>query len=196
MQLFVGLGNPGPKYAGNRHNVGYMAVDQIAKDHGFAPWRAKFDAQFSEGRLGREKIILLKPETFMNNSGQAVGKALRFFKLDATDVTVFQDEIDLAPGKCRAKDGGGHAGLFALAAMLRAALGAGTRQPRNTRPLGNGAKSNARLFASGAAGVPRAVVPQGLGFLLIGVANGTRSHTGDAKGESLARVAASQAQRP
>ena len=110
MQLFVGLGNPGAKYTNNRHNVGFMALDRIAQDHGFAPWRAKFDGQISEGKLGREKIILLKPETFMNNSGQSVGKAIRFFKLDSTDATVFHDEIDLAPGKCRVKDGGGHAG--------------------------------------------------------------------------------------
>lgn len=110
MKLFVGLGNPGPKYAGNRHNIGYMALDQIAGDHGFAPWRAKFQGQVSEGRLGREKVILLKPETFMNLSGQSVGEAMRFYKLSPADVVVFHDELDLAPGKCRVKTGGGHAG--------------------------------------------------------------------------------------
>ncbi len=110
MQLFVGLGNPGAKYAQNRHNVGYMALDEIAVDHGFTPWRSKFQGKVSEGRLGSEKVVLLKPETFMNNSGQSVGEAMRFYKLDSTDITVFQDEIDLAPGKCRVKDGGGHAG--------------------------------------------------------------------------------------
>ncbi len=110
MQLFVGLGNPGAKYAQNRHNVGYMAVDRIADDHGFSPWRAKFQGQISEGRLGPDKIVLLKPETFMNLSGQSVGEAMRFFKLEPTDVTVFHDEIDLAPGKLRMKAGGGHAG--------------------------------------------------------------------------------------
>lgn len=110
MKLFVGLGNPGPKYAQNRHNVGFMAVDQIAADHGFAPWRSKFQGKVSEGKLGSEKIVLLKPETFMNLSGQSVSEAMRFYKLDSTDVTVFHDEIDLAPGKCRVKDGGGHAG--------------------------------------------------------------------------------------
>ncbi len=117
MQLFVGLGNPGAKYTNNRHNVGYMVVDSIAADHGFAPWRAKFDGQISEGKLGSEKIMLLKPETFMNLSGESVGKAMRFFKLDSTDITVFQDEIDLAPGKCRVKDGGGHAGHNGLRSM-------------------------------------------------------------------------------
>ncbi len=110
MKLFVGLGNPGAKYAGNRHNIGFMAVDRIAGDHGFAPWRGKFQGKVSEGRLGREKVILLKPETFMNLSGQSVGEAMRFYKLAPDDVTVFHDELDLAPGKCRVKVGGGHAG--------------------------------------------------------------------------------------
>ncbi|MBF9051534.1 aminoacyl-tRNA hydrolase [Roseobacter sp. HKCCD9010] len=110
MRLFVGLGNPGAKYAGNRHNIGYMAVDRIAEDHGFGPWRSKFQGQIAEGRLGREKIMLLKPETFMNLSGQSVGEAMRFFKLEPGDVTVFYDELDLAPGKLRVKTGGGLAG--------------------------------------------------------------------------------------
>lgn len=110
MKLFVGLGNPGAKYAQNRHNIGFMALDQIASDHGFAPWRAKFQGQMCEGRLGSEKIILLKPETFMNLSGQSVGEAMRFFKLESTDTVVFHDEIDLASAKVRLKSGGGHAG--------------------------------------------------------------------------------------
>lgn len=110
MRLFVGLGNPGAKYARNRHNIGFMAVDRIAEDHGFAPWKTKFQGQISEGRLGTEKVLLLKPETFMNRSGQSVGEAMRFYKLDSTDVTVLHDELDLAPGKVRVKAGGGHAG--------------------------------------------------------------------------------------
>jgi PTH1 family peptidyl-tRNA hydrolase len=110
MKLFVGLGNPGNKYAGNRHNIGFMAVDRIQADHGFAPWRAKFQGQVSEGNLGGEKVILLKPETFMNLSGQSVGEAMRFYKLDSTDVTVFHDELDLPPFKVKLKLGGGHAG--------------------------------------------------------------------------------------
>ena len=110
MRLFVGLGNPGAKYAHNRHNVGFMALEQIAADHGFSPWRGKFQGAFSEGRLGREKVILLKPETFMNLSGQSVGEAMRFYKLEPEDVTVFHDELDLAPRKIRVKQGGGHAG--------------------------------------------------------------------------------------
>ncbi len=110
MKLFVGLGNPGAKYAQNRHNILFMDVDRIANDHGFSPWRAKFQGQTSEGRLGSEKVILLKPDTFMNLSGQSVGEAMRFHKLTPQDIVVFHDELDLAPGKCRLKSGGGHAG--------------------------------------------------------------------------------------
>ncbi|QPM91943.1 aminoacyl-tRNA hydrolase [Pseudooceanicola algae] len=110
MQLFVGLGNPGGKYAGNRHNIGFMALDRIASDHGFGPWRARFQGEVAEGRLGSQKVLLLKPTTFMNNSGQSVGEAMRFWKLGPQDITVFHDELDLAPGKCRVKQGGGHAG--------------------------------------------------------------------------------------
>jgi len=117
MQLFVGLGNPGAKYARNRHNIGYMAVDRIAEDHGFGPWKSKFQGVISEGRLGTEKIMLLKPETFMNLSGQSVGEAMRFYKLTPEDIVVFHDEIDLAPGKLRVKQGGGHAGHNGLRSL-------------------------------------------------------------------------------
>ncbi len=110
MQIFVGLGNPGGKYARNRHNIGFMALDRIAEDYGFSPWKSKFQGSISEGRLGSNKVLLLKPETFMNRSGQSVGEAMRFYKLEPGDVTVFHDELDLAPGKCRVKFGGGHAG--------------------------------------------------------------------------------------
>ncbi len=117
MLLFVGLGNPGAKYAKNRHNIGFMAVDRIAEDHGFGPWRAKFQGAISEGRLGPKKALLLKPETFMNKSGQSVGAAMRFFKLAPEDVVVFHDELDLAPGKLRLKRGGGHAGHNGLRSL-------------------------------------------------------------------------------
>ena len=110
MKLLVGLGNPGRKFEANRHNIGFMAMDRIAADHGFAPWRARFQGEVSEGRLGSEKIVLLKPHTFMNLSGQSVGEAMRFYKLTPDDITVFHDELDLAPGKLRVKTGGGHAG--------------------------------------------------------------------------------------
>lgn len=110
MQLWVGLGNPGAKYAQNRHNVGFMALDRIAQDHGFSPWRSKFQGQISEGRLGGARVTLLKPETFMNLSGQSVAAALSFFKLGPDALCVFHDELDLAPCKLRLKQGGGHAG--------------------------------------------------------------------------------------
>ncbi|WP_400086434.1 aminoacyl-tRNA hydrolase [Yoonia sp. R78084] len=110
MKLLVGLGNPGAKYAQNRHNIGFMAMDRIAADHGFSSWRSKFQGQTCEGRIGSEKVTLLKPETFMNLSGQSVGEAMRYLKLAPDDIIVFHDELDLAPGKVRLKTGGGHAG--------------------------------------------------------------------------------------
>lgn len=110
MRLFVGLGNPGQKYAQNRHNIGFMVLDRIAEDHRAAPWRSKFQAEVTEVTLGGVKTILLKPQTFMNNSGQSVGEAARFYKIAPEDVVVFHDELDLAPGKARVKQGGGHAG--------------------------------------------------------------------------------------
>ncbi len=110
MKLFVGLGNPGAKYAGNRHNIGFMALDRIAEDHSFSGWKRAFQGMVSEGRLGTEKVVLLKPETFMNLSGQSVRAAVDFYKVDLSDIIVFHDELDLIPGKCRAKQGGGHAG--------------------------------------------------------------------------------------
>lgn len=110
MKLFVGLGNVGAKYARTRHNIGFMAVDRIADDHGFSAWRKKFQGEIAEGRLGSEKVLLLKPGTMMNLSGQSVGEAARFHKIDPQDIVVFHDEIDLAPAKCRVKHGGGHAG--------------------------------------------------------------------------------------
>ena len=129
MKLWVGLGNPGAKYAGNRHNIGFMAVDRIAADHGFSPWRAKFQGLAADGVLAGEKVILLKPQTFMNLSGQSVGAALRFHKLDEADLTVFHDELDLAPGKCRVKTGGGHAGHNGLRSIV-AHGGAGFQRVR------------------------------------------------------------------
>jgi PTH1 family peptidyl-tRNA hydrolase len=117
MKLFVGLGNPGAKYAENRHNVGWMAVDAIARAHGFGPERAKFQGRLAEGTLGGEKVLILKPETFMNLSGQSVGEAVRFHKLAPDDVIVFHDELDLAPGRLRVKHGGGHAGHNGLRSL-------------------------------------------------------------------------------
>lgn len=110
MQLWVGLGNPGPRYAMHRHNVGFMAVDVIADMHGFGPVQKKFQGWLQEGRIGDEKVILLKPATFMNESGRSVGEALRFYKLGMDALTVFHDELDLAPFKVKVKRGGGTAG--------------------------------------------------------------------------------------
>ncbi|MHA1517308.1 MAG: aminoacyl-tRNA hydrolase [Alphaproteobacteria bacterium] len=121
MKLFVGLGNPGAQYAFNRHNVGFMAVDAIAAAHNFPAWRNRFSSRIAEARLGREKVLLLKPQTYMNESGRSAGEAMRFYKLDVDDVVVFHDELDLAPGKVRVKTGGGvagHNGLKSLSAHL------------------------------------------------------------------------------
>ncbi|WP_299957942.1 aminoacyl-tRNA hydrolase [uncultured Roseobacter sp.] len=110
MKLIVGLGNPGAKYSRNRHNIGFMALDRIAADHGFPAWKGKHQGAISEGRFGADRAVLLKPETFMNNSGQSVQAAMRFYKLEPEDIVVLHDEIDLAPGKVKHKVGGGHAG--------------------------------------------------------------------------------------
>jgi len=110
MQLWVGLGNPGPQYAMHRHNVGFMAIDTIAELHGFGPAQKKFAGWAQEGRIGGEKIVLLKPATFMNESGRAVSEAMRFYKLEPEALTVFHDELDLAPFKVKARMGGGLAG--------------------------------------------------------------------------------------
>jgi PTH1 family peptidyl-tRNA hydrolase len=110
MKLFVGLGNPGRAYAGNRHNIGFMAVDAILRRHPFAPLRTRFQGQAAEGAIGGERVIALKPTTFMNDSGRSVGEAARYYKIDLPDILVFHDELDLAPGRLRVKIGGGNAG--------------------------------------------------------------------------------------
>ncbi|MGE0282940.1 MAG: aminoacyl-tRNA hydrolase [Rhizobiaceae bacterium] len=110
MYVIAGLGNPGSKYANNRHNVGFMAADAIARRHSFSPWSKKFQAEIAEGKLAGERVLLIKPQTFMNLSGQAVGEAMRFYKLEPSALTVLYDEIDLAAGKLRIKTGGGAGG--------------------------------------------------------------------------------------
>jgi peptidyl-tRNA hydrolase, PTH1 family len=110
MKLLVGLGNPGDGYRGNRHNIGFMALDAIASAHSLGPWKKKFQGYACDGTIDNERVILLKPETYMNESGRAVGEAARFAKLDEADVIVFHDELDLLPGKIRVKVGGGNAG--------------------------------------------------------------------------------------
>jgi len=121
MLLLVGLGNPGTRYAGNRHNIGFMAVDAIARRHGLGPWRRRFQGVACEGPIGRARTLLLLPGTFMNESGRAVAEAAHFYKLDPADIAVVHDELDLAPGKVRVKVGGsdaGHNGLRSISSHI------------------------------------------------------------------------------
>lgn len=121
MYLLVGLGNPGSDYAGNRHNIGFMVVDDIHRHYSFAPFRSKFQGEVADGTIAGEKVLLLKPTTFMNESGRSVSEAARFYKIEAEDVIILHDELDLAPGKIRAKKGGGlagHNGLKSIAAHI------------------------------------------------------------------------------
>ena len=154
MQIWAGLGNPGAQYAMHRHNVGFMAVDLIAEVYGFSPWSKKFRSLVAEGRIGRHKILLLKPQTFMNLSGDAVQQALHFYKRDLDALTAFHDELDLAPMKMKVKVGGGvagHNGLRSIGAHLgtdfrRVRIGIGHPGPGQKEKvtphvLGNYAKS-------------------------------------------------------
>lgn len=180
MKLFVGLGNPGAGYARHRHNVGFMAVDAIAEAHGFTPWRSKFQGDVSEGRLGSEKVLLLKPGTYMNLSGDAVQAAMSFYKLGSEDVVVFHDELDLAPERVRVKRGGGHAGHNGLRSIAghigpdftRVRLGIG--HPGDKRlvtnyVLGDFARQEAawveNLLKGVASGAPKLAEGDGPGFL-------------------------------
>jgi len=119
MLLWVGLGNPEPGMARQRHNIGFMAIDRIAERHGFTPWRSRFKGLIAEGSIGSEKIIALKPLTYMNLSGESVQQAANFFKIPPEAITAFHDELDLAPGKLRVKNGGGAAGHNGLRSMDR-----------------------------------------------------------------------------
>jgi PTH1 family peptidyl-tRNA hydrolase len=121
MLLFVGLGNPGARHAGNRHNIGYMAVEAVARRHGIGPWRRRFQGAAAEGTIEMQRVLLLLPGTYMNESGRAVAEAAHFYKLAPGDITVFHDEIDLAPAKVRVKVGGGiagHNGLRSITAHI------------------------------------------------------------------------------
>lgn len=118
MLILSGQGNPGAKYAKNRHNAGFMVIDRIHEAYGFGPWRTKFDSEISEGTIGGQKVLLMKPQTFYNDTGRAASKALTFYKLQPEDVTVFHDEIDLAPGRLRVKRGGGHSGNNGARSMM------------------------------------------------------------------------------
>jgi peptidyl-tRNA hydrolase, PTH1 family len=129
MLIIAGLGNPGAKYEKNRHNIGFMAVDEIARRWRFGSDRAKFQSVISEGEIEGQKILLMKPQTFMNNSGNAVGEAARFYKIPPADIIVFHDEIDLAPGRFRMKTGGGAAGQNGVRSLI-SQLGADFRRAR------------------------------------------------------------------
>jgi peptidyl-tRNA hydrolase, PTH1 family len=155
MLLFAGLGNPGGQYQNNRHNVGFMAADAIARRHSFSPWSKKFQALVADGNIGGEKVLLMKPQTFMNLSGQSVGEAMRFYKLAPGDVSIFYDELDLAPGKVRVKVGGGsggHNGIRSLdqhigAAYRRVRIGIGhpgVKELVHNWVLGDFAKADAQ----------------------------------------------------
>ena len=129
MKLLVGLGNPGDQYRNNRHNIGFMAADAIAREYGFGPWKTKFSGLLAEGQIGSERVLLLKPQKFMNNSGDSVQQAAQFFKIAPQDVTVLYDELDLAPGKVRVKVGGGNGGHNGLRS-IDPQLGIGYRRVR------------------------------------------------------------------
>ena len=153
MLIIAGLGNPGAQYAGNRHNIGFMAVDAIHRKHPFGPWHKKFKAEISEGEIDGEKVLLIKPLTFMNLSGESVGEAMRFYKLTAADLIAIHDELDLPAGKLRLKTGGGHGGHNGLKSLdahcgrdyrrLRLGIGhPGTKELVHGHVLGDFSKSD------------------------------------------------------
>ncbi|MDE1158101.1 MAG: aminoacyl-tRNA hydrolase [Neorhizobium sp.] len=153
MIIIAGLGNPGSKYQGNRHNIGFMAVDAIQRLAGFAPWSKKFKAEISEGEIGGEKVLLMKPQTFMNLSGEAVGEAMRFYKLTPANIVTIYDELDLPPGRARIKTGGGHGGHNGVKSLdahcgkeyrrLRLGIGhPGSKEQVHNHVLGDFAKSD------------------------------------------------------
>lgn len=130
MLLLAGLGNPGTKYAHNRHNIGFMAIDVIAARHSLGPWRKRFHGEAAEGAIAGVKVLALKPQTFMNESGRSVGEAASFFKLSPAEVVVFYDELDLAPGRFRMKTGGGAAGHNGIRSIAASPLGEAFRRAR------------------------------------------------------------------
>ncbi len=173
MRLFVGLGNPGAQYDHNRHNVGFMAVDAIAAAHGFGPWRTKFQGEVAEGRLGLEKVLLLKPGTFMNLSGDSVRAAMQFFKLAPVEVVVFHDELDLPAGRVRAKTGGGHAGHNGLRS-IDAHIGPNFHRVR----IGIGHPGEKRLVTNHVLGDFAKADEEWLDPLLAGIADGAPALAG------------------
>lgn len=180
MLLIVGLGNPGAEYAGNRHNIGFMAVDAIVRRHSFSPWRSKFSGLVCEGTIGAEKVVALKPQTFMNESGRSVAACAQFYKIEPKDIVVFHDELDLDPARLRTKTGGGHAGHNGLRSMhahvgpdyrrVRLGIGhPGDKERVTAHVLGNFAKVDREwlepLIDDIAAAVPKLVEGDDVGFM-------------------------------
>ena len=165
MLLLVGLGNPGPRYAGHRHNVGFMAADEIVRRRVFSPWRARFNGEVAEGHLGGERTLILKPMTFMNELSKAVGEAVRFLKIPLDRVVVFHDELDLAPGRIRMKKGGGaggHNGLRDIDAHVGNGLSPRAHRHRPSRPQGPGAALGAARLRARRARSQGRLAAQGL----------------------------------
>lgn len=192
MLLIAGLGNPGPRYAKQRHNIGFMAADAIARRHSFSGWSKKFKGEISEGTIAGEKVLIVKPQTFMNLSGESVGEAMRFYKLSASDLIVIYDELDLQPGKVRIKTGGGaggHNGIKSIDAhcgkdyrRLRLGIGhPGVKERVTGHVLGDFAKSDGdwvnALLEAVADNVDMLVSGDDAGFLnKIAVATGNGAH--------------------
>jgi PTH1 family peptidyl-tRNA hydrolase len=198
MRLIVGLGNPGSRYERNRHNIGFMAADAIARRHSFSPWSKKFRSEIADGTIDGEKVLLIKPQTFMNLSGEAVGEAMRFYKLSPADLVVVHDELDLPAGKARLKTGGGNGGHNGLKSIdahcgkdyrrLRLGIGhPGVKELVHNHVLGNFAKADAEwleplldAIADNAAMLVRGEDSQFMNKLALATGNGG---AGDAKPE-------------
>ncbi|MBP0614852.1 aminoacyl-tRNA hydrolase [Jiella mangrovi] len=207
MFLISGLGNPGSKYAGNRHNIGFMAVDEIARQHGFPGFSKKFSGEIAEGMIGGEKVLLLKPLTFMNESGRSVGEAARFYKIEPKDIVVIHDELDLAPGKMRVKTGGGHGGHNGLKSIdahlgtrdyrrVRLGIGhPGSKERVNPHVLGDFAKVDREWLEPFIDAIARhidsLVAGEDAMFMnKVSVATGGREEPAGAKGSASAKPAA------
>lgn len=212
MVLIVGLGNPGPKYAGNRHNIGFMAADAIADLHRFAAWRRRFQGEACEGTLGGDRALLLKPMTYMNESGRSVGEAMRWLKLSPAEVIVLYDELDLAPGKVRVKTGGGaagHNGIRSISAHIgpdfrRVRLGIGhpgRKEAVQRHVLSDFAKADSDwlgpLLAAVADNAPLLAKGDDAGFMnkvALAVSGGDRKPTQGGAGPRVAKTAAPEPQ--
>jgi len=206
MLLIAGLGNPGPRYAGHRHNIGFMSVDEIARQASFPAFSKKFAAEIAEGQIGGEKVLLLKPQTFMNESGRSVGEAARFYKLEPSQIVVIHDELDLAPGKLRVKTGGGHGGHNGLKSIdahlgtkdyrrVRLGIGhPGRKEAVNPHVLGDFSKADREWLEPFLEAIARNVDSlvkgdDGLFMNKVSVATGGREEPAGARGSGAAKPA-------